>query len=136
PFEARYAPEKLSELIWLVQERMHTLRDFFALAELFITEGEYDGALLAWKKSTGINALANLTAVREALDGIPDKHFEKTALTSAVMPLADARGRGEVLWPLRVALSGREASPGPLDIAAVLGKAESLKRITRAIEKL
>ena len=52
------------------------------------------------------------------------------------MPLTDVWGRGELLWPLRVALSGKEASPGPFEIMEVLGKEESIKRIKHALEVL
>ena len=41
---------------------------------------------------------------------------------------------GPLLWPFRVALSGREASPGPFEIAEILGKNETLRRVERAIE--
>jgi len=44
--------------------------------------------------------------------------------------------KGLVFWPLRVALSGKEKSPGPVEIAIALGKEESLKRIQKAIEIL
>jgi glutamyl/glutaminyl-tRNA synthetase len=40
--------------------------------------------------------------------------------------------RGKLLWPLRVALSGRDKSPGPFEIADILGKKEVLKRIKNA----
>ncbi|MDP2930584.1 MAG: glutamate--tRNA ligase, partial [bacterium] len=40
--------------------------------------------------------------------------------------------RGRLLWPLRVALSGREKSPGPFEIAEILGKEKTLKRIEQA----
>ncbi len=42
---------------------------------------------------------------------------------------------GQMLWPLRAALSGKEYSPGAFEIAWALGKAESLKRIEQAISK-
>ncbi|MBU4431930.1 glutamate--tRNA ligase, partial [Patescibacteria group bacterium] len=42
---------------------------------------------------------------------------------------------GDHLWPTRVALSGKQASPGPFEIADVLGKVETLERIKRAIGK-
>ena len=45
-------------------------------------------------------------------------------------------GTGDVLWPLRVALSGQKNSPGPYEIAEVLGKEETIKRINLAIEKI
>jgi len=43
---------------------------------------------------------------------------------------------GELYWPLRVALSGQEKSPSPFEIAWVIGKKETIKRIDSAIEKL
>ena len=44
--------------------------------------------------------------------------------------------KGEHLWPLRVALSGQEKSASPFELAWVLGKEESLKRIKNAIKKI
>lgn len=52
-------------------------------------------------------------------------------------PEAGSRAnRGDVLWPLRVALSGQQSSPDPLDIMGVLGKEESLARIKKAIKRI
>lgn len=42
---------------------------------------------------------------------------------------------GSILWPLRVALSGQQNSPGPFEIASVLDKEESLRRVDIAIKK-
>jgi glutamyl-tRNA synthetase len=43
---------------------------------------------------------------------------------------------GQVLWPLRSALTGKKYSPGVFEVAWALGKAESLRRIKKAIDKL
>ncbi len=43
---------------------------------------------------------------------------------------------GQVLWPLRVGLSGKEFSPGAFEIISTLGKEESLNRLEKAIAKL
>jgi len=51
------------------------------------------------------------------------------------MPFADEIGRGDVLWPLRVSLSGKDRSPGPFDIMGVLGKKETIRRIEIALKK-
>ncbi|MDD5099275.1 MAG: glutamate--tRNA ligase, partial [Candidatus Colwellbacteria bacterium] len=48
----------------------------------------------------------------------------------------DSEAKGEWLWPLRVALSGRKASPGPYEIMSAIGKEESIVRVRKAIEKL
>ena len=45
-------------------------------------------------------------------------------------------GVGNVLWPMRVALAGQKNSPGPYEIAEVLGREKSLERINKAIKKL
>ncbi|MDP2630760.1 MAG: hypothetical protein Q8P56_05110, partial [Candidatus Uhrbacteria bacterium] len=46
------------------------------------------------------------------------------------------KNRGDFLWPLRVALTGAQRSPSPFEVAWVLGKKESLKRLEKAIEQL
>lgn len=51
----------------------------------------------------------------------------------ALMPYADQEGRAGVLWPLRYALSGAEKSPDPFTLISVLGKDESISRLTHAL---
>jgi glutamyl-tRNA synthetase len=48
----------------------------------------------------------------------------------------DNLGRAEILWPMRVALTGRENSQGPFEVFVALGKDDSLKRLRGAINKL
>jgi glutamyl-tRNA synthetase len=49
---------------------------------------------------------------------------------------AGKEGRGKVLWPLRVALSGEEKSPDPFEIMKAVGKDSSLRRIKNSLEAL
>ena len=42
----------------------------------------------------------------------------------------------ESLWPLRAALTGREASPSPFEVAWALGREKTLARIDAAITAL
>ena len=58
------------------------------------------------------------------------------AVREAIFPYATQEGRGAVLWPLRVALSGKEKSPDPFTIAGLLGKKETLSRIAEALKNL
>ena len=44
--------------------------------------------------------------------------------------------KGCILWPLRAALTGKKASPGPFEIMEILGVDESLARIKKAEEKI
>jgi hypothetical protein len=74
--------------------------------------------------------------VNGILEGMDDEDFTALHVKDAVWPYADQEGRGAVLWPLRVALSGREKSPDPFTIAGLIGKKEALARIARALETL
>jgi len=62
------------------------------------------------------------------------KNLEKILLKEAER--AKNKDKGRLLWPLRVALTGLEASPGPFEILEILGKDESIKRIEAAIKNL
>jgi glutamyl-tRNA synthetase len=55
------------------------------------------------------------------------------SIKAQIMPYAEASGRGNVLWPLRMALSGQEKSVDPFTICYVLGKDEVISRLTRTI---
>lgn len=53
--------------------------------------------------------------------------------------LAEKEGlkNGQILYPVRIALSGRETTPGgATELAVILGKEETLKRISEALQKL
>jgi len=66
----------------------------------------------------------------------PAGQFTSETIKSTLWPYAEANGKGDVLWPLRVALTGQEKSPDPFVSASILGKKESIERINEALEKL
>ena len=128
--------KKLIAALEAVRDRMKKLTDFTALTDFFFNLPDYQAGLLIWK-TTPVNQISdNLKAVSNILKKAAAKSFSKEVLIGLLEPLVKEYGRGEVFWPIRVALSGREASPGPFEIMEVLGKAETLKRIKVAIEKL
>ena len=65
---------------------------------------------------------------------LSEKNIEK--IKSLVFDYATQEGRGAVLWPLRVALSGKEKSPDPFTLIYILGKEETSERIIVAISKI
>lgn len=113
------------KIIPLFRDRIKKLSDFRELADFFYSLSDYPAELLIWKGAPAAVIRANLEAVLELL---PD--------ADKIMKLAEERGKGEVLWPLRAALSGKDASPGPLELIEVLGEKEAAKRIKIAINKL
>jgi nondiscriminating glutamyl-tRNA synthetase len=128
-------PQRLAAAVNIVRERMKKLSEFQELAVLFFEREEYAASLLSWHDADASKTQTFLETARAALAEIPADAFHQKNLEEKIMPLADRLGRGELLWPLRIALSGRKNSPGPFEIMSVLGKDESLGRIDRAIEK-
>lgn len=101
------------------------------------TISDYPSALLLWRKSPDVTkAKLHLNQARIALNDLAEKDFNAEMIKAAIWPYAEANGRGDVLWPLRVALTGLEKSPDPFTAAFILGKEESLKRVDAAIERL
>lgn len=128
--------EMLHKVIALQKERMAKLTDFTLLADFFFELPEYAPELLVWQKETKEKAVENLDLVFKELSQEKVGEFNTQSTEGIIMPLAEERGRGGVLWPLRVALSGKSTSPGPFEMMEVLGREESLRRITLAIQKL
>jgi len=119
----------IEKAIEIERGRMKKLSDFPKLASFLFDLPEYPPELLIWKETKSSDILENLKTVLNVLT-------EERNYKEAIMALADKLGRGEVLWPLRVALSGQEASPGPFEIIEVIGKEESARRINIAIDKI
>ena len=93
--------------------------------------------MLIWKKDTDFSIpKANLQIVLDNISAIPDLDFTKENLKTVLMPKAEELGKGSVLWPLRVALSGMEKSPDPFTLLSILGKKVSQERIKAAINVL
>ena len=90
--------------------------------------------LLIWKESVKEEVITALLETKNVLES--QEKWEAENLKSTLMPIADRIGKGNVLWPLRVALSGRERSPDPFTLLAVLGREESLERLSHAISLL
>ncbi len=106
--------------------------------EYFFTAPEYDHSLLYWKgKEDNEVTKMHLSWVVEILGSANDDVFESIeSIKSIIFDYATQNGRGEVLWPLRASLSGLEKSPDPFNLIYILGREESVKRITNAIGKL
>lgn len=129
------SPAKTLKILRVGKERMVKLQDYLELTDSFGLS-EYDGKFLNWKNTDQSQTKENLRKTLEIIKGVLLHEFNRESLERLIMPFADAEGRGAVLWPLRVALSGKDKSPGPFEIMEVIGKEETLKRIEKAIEKI
>lgn len=132
-----YSKTKMSKIIALERERLKKLSDIAEATEFFFTKPRCAPPLLIWKKSDRETALARLKRLKNWFDDWPTgwtaKNLEKATLE---MIRRENLDNGATLWPMRAALSGREASPGPFDIAAILGKRETIERLKQAADGL
>lgn len=93
----------------------------------------YEKTLLLWKGKIAENTARDiLDSLINILSSIEPSEFATLSVESNIAPLLQKNGKGSVLWPLRAALSGKEASLGPYELAHILGKSEVLRRLTQA----
>ncbi len=128
----------LEKVVATERERIKKLSEIVKATEFFFKPPEYDVKLLLWKKVGEKATVDNLKILTEKLEGIPEKKWHQKNLEKEIIDLIKEKkiGVGDMLWPMRVALTGRQASPGPYEVAEVLGKAESLNRVKKAITLL
>jgi len=125
----------LDKIQHLMTERMEKLSDIKNF-DYFFREPKYDRGLLNWKSMPADDIKKSLTKVKEALEPIDWEIFDKDYARKKLDDLAKDNfngDRGAVYWPLRVALTGKQGSPDPIDILEVLPKEIILKRIEKAI---
>jgi len=96
----------------------------------------YDAKLLHWKDNTADMTRASLEQAEKVLSGFDEATWENVKLIEEKLLEAAGDKRGDLLSPLRVALTGAERSPSPAQVTWVLGKEESLKRLGDALKKL
>ncbi len=129
----------LKKVAALLQKRLETLNDIPGLVDFFDELPEYSTELYIHKKmkTTEEIALSSLKACVPVLENITD--WNETVIHDTLMNLVTELGikNGQLLWPVRTALSGKPTSPGgAMELADILGKEESLRRIEKGIELL
>jgi glutamyl/glutaminyl-tRNA synthetase len=133
----KYEP-LLIKAVALERERISTMSELVEAIKFIIKLPNYDGSLLVWKKSSAEEVKKILPELAEFLNTNFVQEWNKENLEAEFKKWIGEKGyqNGSVLWPLRVALSGQDKSPGPFEIAEVLGKEETISRINLAINKV
>lgn len=139
----KYPKTFVEKILLLEQERLKKLSQIGERVKYFFEEPKYDPQLLIWKKSEKQTILKNLQNMHSFLQSLPDSKFNKETLEVETKKHIETDGMktGEALWPLRVALTGQQASPGPFEIMDTFGvlpngKEIILQRISKASEML
>lgn len=144
----QYLPPKYSDetvvrkILPVILERIsngENIREMAGAGELdyFFSQPQYQIDDLLWKKDPDIqNTKNHLEQVKKLVENVDESNFTKEAVKDAVWPYAEQSGKGNVLWPMRFALSGRGSSPDPFILSEILGKKITLERLEQAIFSL
>jgi nondiscriminating glutamyl-tRNA synthetase len=132
--------EELRPLVPIIQERLPTLGAIGDLVGfLWVDAVTVDPAVLVPKRWDRATTLTALRAARETIDGsVGAVTFEADELEPPMRALAEARGwkAGDLFMAIRVAATGRTATPPLFDSLVALGRDRTLARLDRAIEML
>ena len=129
----------LRKIAGMVKTRIEVLPDIADLIDFFEAVPEYDIAMYTHKKmkTNPEISLEVLEKILPVLEGTED--YSNDAMYELLCGFAKENGykNGQILWPIRTALSGKQMTPaGATEILEILGKEESIRRIKAAIEKL
>ena len=123
----------------LVRERLKSIPESAETLDYFLKEEIPTPAkeLLIPRKMDQVQTLQALEGALEALREVGSE-FKEADLETALRGAAQKLGfeDGQVFMPIRVAVSGRTATPGIFETLRVLGKERVLKRVEKAVEAL
>lgn len=132
---------RLTRLLPIIRERTTLYEDITTHTkegeyDFAFEKPQYDIALLTWKNDASFrDALPRLQKCAEIIATIPEdttpEHVKEKLFDYALEV-----GKGEVLWPLRVALTGKERSPDPFTVISIIGSAEAYQRVRNACDTI
>lgn len=132
--------EKFEKLFPTVIERL----EYFGQVSEWASSREYDYVVSApvydivkviWKTADAETTQKHLQYVYDTWTAHTGA-WDAETLKSLVWEYGQTHGAGNVLWPVRYALTGRDKSPDPFTVAYILGRDEVLQRIEKAINLL
>ncbi|MFN3188670.1 MAG: glutamate--tRNA ligase [Candidatus Paceibacteria bacterium] len=137
--------DRLERALSTIRERLSVRVEFYKSDEdggrefdYLIMTKSYETELLKWKNDDSVdNALPRLEHLKSLIESASTDAFASIeAVKELIWPYAEETGKGEVLWPLRVALCGTSQSPDPFTLAYILGPEETIQRIVSACDKI
>ncbi len=123
-------PEMVPQILPLIKERLVTLKDFEELTTFFYRDISVDQAMLA-KKSTTEEVKTQLEATKSALESLDEKNWTVEFIEQQIRSLAETNGwkPGQYFMLLRIAVTGKTATPPLFETMQVLGREKVLSRL-------
>ncbi|MDV2448408.1 glutamate--tRNA ligase [Elizabethkingia anophelis] len=126
--------EKALKIIGLMKERATFIKDIYNDGKFFFHAPEsFDekASKKAWSPETAV-------LMQELIGAISSVDFKADVIKESIHQLAEAKGlgMGKVMMPLRLSLVGELKGPDVPDLMEMIGKEETISRITKAIETL
>ncbi|EKD59008.1 MAG: Glutamate-tRNA ligase, partial [uncultured bacterium] len=98
----------------------------------FFDDIKVEKDMLRWKNNTDEQTIESLKISQSVLASIDENEWTLANIEAKLLEAAGDK-RGDLLWPLRVALTAAQKSPSPFEVSWVLGKKECLARIESAL---
>ncbi len=147
-YASSYVPQSVSEdeelytrLLPSIRERAHNGAE---ISGLFNSEGELNFAIekpeidmstLPWKNEPSLTITKK--RLLKVIDILSETNFQSIdSIKESVWSYAESEGKGEVLWPMRVSLTGRERSVDPFTASWIIGKTQTLARLKYICDKI
>ncbi len=128
----------------IIKDRIEKFSDIVTLFsegefDYFFIEPTIDNHMLVWKAlkedPEGLEKTKDYVQhVLNLIEPIDESAWHYEGIKQVVIDYAEQEGKGNVLWPLRVTLSGKEKSPDPFELASILGKEITLRRVQKVIQ--
>ena len=137
--KAIHGPYDLKEIAKIIQPRIDTLNQIEESVDFFDTLVDYDLEMYKHKKmkTTQEIALQSLLEVKPVLENLDTWTMDSLHEELLALPKKLEMKNGQVLWPVRTAITGKQFTPGgAIEIAFILGKEETLRRIQIGIDRL
>ncbi len=129
----------LKKIAAMVKTRIEVFPEIEDMVDFFEAVPEYDTAIYAHKKMK-TSASSSLEVLKELLPILEEQEdYSNDGLYTRLLKYVEEKGckNGYVLWPIRIAVSGKQMTPcGATELMEVIGKEETLKRVRAAIAKL
>jgi glutamyl-tRNA synthetase len=136
---AKNKNDVFKRIVPIIIERINKFSDIKDMSDrgelkYFFQAPEYDKEKITWKDSNEDDTKVYINKVKKILQ--KNNFTDAESVKEIIWDYAEEKGRGNVLWPIRYALSGLKKSPDPFTLVSLLGKDESISRLEKAIKLL